>query len=245
LKSIAALAASQSISSAANAPPVRLVVLDVGGTIIQDRGDVPVALRKAFGNHGLEVDAAEIVAWRGASKRDMVRHFVDLRTKSSEADRSKLSDAIYQDFSAQLDAAYNTAQPIDGVEEAFVQMRKAGLLLATTSGFDRELTASMFRRLKWQEFFVASISGQDVALGRPAPFMIFHAMEAARITNVGQVVAVGDTPLDLQSGNNAGVRGVVGVLTGVGTAETLRKERHTHILDSVASLPKLLTADFL
>jgi phosphoglycolate phosphatase-like HAD superfamily hydrolase len=103
----------------------------------------------------------------------------------------------------------------------------------------------MFRRLKWQEFFVASISGQDVALGRPAPFMIFHAMEAARITNVGQVVAVGDTPLDLQSGNNAGVRGVVGVLTGAGTAEALRKERHTHILDSVASLPKLLSTDFL
>ena len=245
MKSIAALAASQATSAAANAPPVRLVVLDVGGTIIQDRGDVPVALRKAFGNHGLEVDAAEIVAWRGASKRDMVRHFVDLRTKSAAADQAKLSDAIYADFSAQLDAAYNTAQPIVGVEEAFAQMRAAGLLLATTSGFDRELTASMFRRLKWQEFFVASISGQDVALGRPAPFMIFHAMEAARITNVGQVVAVGDTPLDLQSGNNAGVRGVVGVLTGAGTAEALRKERHTHILDSVASLPKLLSTDFL
>jgi phosphonatase-like hydrolase len=249
LKSIAALAASQTTSSAANTSAVRLVVLDVGGTIIQDRGDVPIALRKAFGNHGLEVDAAEIVAWRGASKRDMVRHFVDLRTKSdvdrAAVNQAKLSDAIYRDFSAQLDAAYNTAQPIDGVEEAFIQMRKAGLLLATTSGFDRELTASMFRRLKWQEFFVASISGQDVALGRPAPFMIFHAMEAARITNVGQVVAVGDTPLDLQSGNNAGVRGVVGVLTGAGTAEALRKERYTHILDSVASLPKLLSTDFL
>ena len=244
MQSLAALAGSQSTGSAAATPPVRLVVLDVGGTIIQDRGDVPVALRSAFAKQGLVVDSAEIGAWRGASKRDMVRHFVELRAKASSADQAKLCDTIYRDFNAQLDEAYNTVPPIDGVEQAFERMRSAGLLLATTSGFDRKITASIFHRLNWQKFFVASISGEDVAQGRPAPFMIFHAMETARVTGVNEVVAVGDTPLDLQAGNNAGLRGVVGVLTGAGTAETLRKERHTHILDSVASLPKLLNEEF-
>jgi len=69
-------------------------------------------------------------------------------------------------------------------------------------------------------------------------------MEIARITNVAEVMAVGDTPLDLQAGSNAALRGVVGVLTGASNAEALRKERHTHILDSVALLPKLLDAEF-
>jgi phosphoglycolate phosphatase-like HAD superfamily hydrolase len=72
--------------------------------------------------------------------------------------------------------------------------------------------------------------------------MIFHAMEYARVTSVTEVVAVGDTPLDLQAGTNAGVRAVIGVLSGAGTVANLRKEPHTHILSSVANLPALLTS---
>jgi phosphonatase-like hydrolase len=244
LKALAVMAVSQNKTPAAESSGVRLVVLDVGGTIIQDRGDVPVALQAAFEKHGLALEAAEIGAWRGASKREMVRHFVDLRTTGKGIDQSKLSDAVYRDFSARLAEAYATAQPVAGAERAFEAMRGAGFLLATTSGFDRDLTASIFHRLGWQKYFVASISGEDVTLGRPAPFMIFHAMEAARVGSVAETVAVGDTPLDLQAGSNAALRGVVGVLTGASTAARLKQEPHTHILESVAELPALLRAGF-
>jgi phosphonatase-like hydrolase len=131
---------------------------------------------------------------------------------------------------------------IPGAEEAFRKMRGDGLLLATTTGFDREITASIIRRLEWEKYFAASISSDDVAEGRPSPFMIFHAMEAARVKNVREVVAVGDTPLDLQAGTNAGLRSVVGVLSGASTPAKLEAEPHTHILKSVADLPSLIHA---
>ncbi|MEO8127565.1 MAG: HAD hydrolase-like protein [Bryobacteraceae bacterium] len=86
----------------------------------------------------------------------------------------------------------------------------------------------------------ASAASDDVTQGRPSPFMLFHAMEAAQVNNVAEVMAVGDTPLDLQAGTNGGLRAVVGVLSGAGTAENLRREPHTHILPSVAQLPALL-----
>jgi phosphoglycolate phosphatase-like HAD superfamily hydrolase len=70
--------------------------------------------------------------------------------------------------------------------------------------------------------------------------MLFHAMESARVNNVAEVMAVGDTPLDLQAGTNGGLRAVVGVLSGASRAELLQREPHTHILPSVASLPALL-----
>jgi phosphoglycolate phosphatase-like HAD superfamily hydrolase len=60
------------------------------------------------------------------------------------------------------------------------------------------------------------------------------------IEDVRHVVNVGDTPLDLQAGTNAGVRGVVGVLTGSHGAERLKHEPHTHLLPSVAELPSLI-----
>ena len=70
--------------------------------------------------------------------------------------------------------------------------------------------------------------------------MIFHAMESARVDSVAKVMAVGDTPLDLQAATNAGLRAVVGVLSGASRLEVLRREPHSHILASVANLPALL-----
>ena len=61
---------------------------------------------------------------------------------------------------------------------------------------------------------------------------------------VAEVVAVGDTPLDLQAASNAQVRGVVGVSSGAATVERLSREPHTHLLRSVAELPDLLRAEF-
>ena len=217
--------------------PIKLVVLDVGGTIIEERGDVPETLRVAFANHGIAVSPAEIAQWRGASKREIVRHFVE---KQAGADREKLAAEIYRDFSTRLNAVYETVPPVAGAEDAIRKMRDSGYLVATSTGFDRETTTAIFRRLGWEKYFVASVSSDDVAQGRPAPFMIFHAMEAARVSGVAEVVAVGDTPLDLQAGSNAALRGVVGVLSGAGKLEQLRREPHTHILPSVASLPALL-----
>ena len=225
---------------AARGPKPRLVVLDIGGTLIEERGDVPETLRIAFANHGITINPAEIGQWRGASKREVVHHFVYQQTLAPGANREKLSADIYQDFFTRLNAVYQTVPPIAGVEDALRKMRDSGYLLATTTGFDRDTTTAIFRRLGWEKYFVASVSSDDVAQGRPAPYMIFHAMEAARVNRVAEVMAVGDTPLDLQAGANAGLGGVVGVLSGAGKPEQLRREPHTQILPGVASLPALL-----
>lgn len=247
LKSIAAAAAFPGIAAAATreraARAIRLVVLDVGGTLIQDHGEVPQAMQSALANGGIKVDLAEINDWRGASKREMVRHFVGLRTRP-DADRSTLIDSIYNDFSAQANEAYAKVRPIAGAADAIRQMRERGLLLATTTGFDRPLNDLIFRRLGWGGLFAATVTSDEVAEGRPAPFMIFHAMELARIHSVAEVVAVGDTPLDLQAGSNANLRGVIGVYSGAATEERLRKEPHTHIVASVADVPALLREEF-
>jgi hypothetical protein len=46
----------------------------VGGAIVQDRGDVPESLQGAFAKNGITVTPNEIAQWRGASKREVVRH---------------------------------------------------------------------------------------------------------------------------------------------------------------------------
>lgn len=221
-------------------PRVRLVVLDVGGTIIEDLGDVPETLRSAMAHHGIRSSKEEIARRRGASKREVISYFVDQQLPAWRAGRDKLIDAIHREFTGRLIEIYRQAPPVAGAEDAIRKLRSAGYLTATTTGFDRAINASILQRLKWEVLFAASICSDDVAEGRPAPYMIFRAMEAARVHSVAEVVAVGDTPLDLRAGTNAGARAVVGVLTGASTAEALAREPHTHILRSVADLPDLL-----
>ncbi len=245
LKALAAasLLPAASVKAAEKTRPIRLVVFDVGGTLIEDHGEVPNAMHDAFVHQGLEVTFDEIGTWRGASKRGMVRHFVELRAKPG-TDREKLAGAIYADFSDAVDKAYRGVKAIPGAVDAVKSLQARGLLVATSTGFDRQQCDMIFGRLNWRGLFTASITSDEVVDGRPSPFMLFHAMEAAHVDGVDEVVAVGDTPLDLQAATNAGLRGVIGVTTGAATEERLRKERHTHILPSVAAVPALLKAEF-
>jgi phosphonatase-like hydrolase len=244
LKAVAATAAIGGVafSQAARAQVnnrIRLIVLDIGGTIIEDHGEVPTAMHDALARRGIEASAGEIAEWRGASKREMVRHFVQLRTGVGNP---SLISTIYDDFTRQVNDAYAHVRPIAGAEAVMDRLRREGYVLATTTGFDGPLTRTILGRLGWQSRFVASITSDDVVVGRPAPFMLFHAMEAARIDNVAIVMAVGDTPLDLQAGNNAGLGAVIGVYSGAATKERLQAEKSTWILPSVASLPDLLAS---
>lgn len=242
LKALAAAAVVAGSSAGAEIPRIRLVALDVGGTILQDHGDIVDALRNSMARRDITVSAAEIGPWRGAAKRAVIRHFVDLQSKLSEAGRQTLSAEIYRTFVEQVNEAYKTVPPIEGAEEAIRKLRESGYLVATTTGFDREIVMPIFHRLGWEKYFAAMVASDDVTQGRPAPYMLFHAMETAGVNSVAEVMAVGDTPLDLQAASNAGVRGMVGVLSGVGTAEQLRREPHTHIIPSVADLPAVLAA---
>lgn len=151
------------------APAIRLVILDVGGPIVEDRGDVPAALRSALGHYGVASNPEEIARRRGASKREIVRYFVEQQSFPRSVDRDKLTASIYDEFTSNLLIAIcRSVPPIAGAEDAFRQLRHQGYLLATTPGFDRAVTTSIFRRLGWEQCFAATICSDDVVQGRPS-----------------------------------------------------------------------------
>jgi phosphonatase-like hydrolase len=127
-----------------------------------------------------------------------------------------------------------------GAASAFEWLRGKNIKIALNTGFDRPTADLIIDAVGWRSGVVdAVICGDDVALGRPAPYLIFRAMEACGVTSVHKVMCVGDTVLDLQAGRNAGVRYVVGVLSGAHKKAQLEKEQHTHLIESVAAMPSM------
>ena len=222
---------------------IKLVVFDMAGTIIEDHGEVVRAFAKALMENGILFVEDELTRWKGASKREVIRHFVS--QSDVKGDVEEKVETAYRRFRSELERCYTEKLvPIRGAVETFGWCRDHEILLATTTGFYKEISDLVLKQTGWRQFFAVNISSSDVQQGRPAPYMIFRAMEATGVMNVKEVINVGDTPLDLQSGSNAGAAGVVGVLTGSHDSESLRAVPHTHILNSIAELPELIASAF-
>ena len=224
---------------------IKLVIFDIAGTIIVDRGEVLGAFSTALRRHGVDFPEFELEEWKGASKSEVIRHFVTRQFGDGPKHDQKVA-LVYADFRRALVSHYQNdgVMPVPGAGQTFDWLRQRGIRMATTTGFHRELSDLILKKAGWHSLFAANISSNDVPLGRPAPYMIFRAMEAAGIKNVREVVNVGDTPLDLQAGTNAGARGVVGVLTGFHGKERLEREPHTHILAGLAELPAVIEKEY-
>jgi phosphonatase-like hydrolase len=218
---------------------IALVVFDMAGTTIEDSGQVPEAFTTVLRRHGIEITDDALRAVRGASKRDAIRHFV---VRNHKTGIDALTEEIFNDFRDHLAKLFKAGgvKPIAGAAGVFDNLRNRGIRIALNTGFDRLTTDLIIDAVGWKSGVAdAIVCGDDVALGRPAPYLIFRSMEATGVTSVHQVMCVGDTVLDMQAGRNAGARYVVGVLSGAHKKEQLEKEPHTHLIASVADLPSL------
>ena len=218
---------------------LKLAIFDVVGTVIEDHGELVTALVDTLAAHGIGVESEELAEFKGAAKREVIRFFG--WRKGNAALSEAAVEAVYSDFSRLVNGRYEEhLAPIEGVEEVFESLRKRGIQLALTTGLGTPTLELVVRRLGWQEWFSATVSSDEVAAGRPAPYLIFRAMERCRCRAVQEVVNVGDTPLDLQSAANAGVALNIGVLSGQYRRERLVCEPQDALLASVADLPTLL-----
>ena len=223
---------------------IKLVIFDIAGTIIEDHGEVVSAFAGALDKHRIPYTDDELKEWKGSSKEEVIRHFVE--RQGGGAVLESAVGIVYADFRIALERHYREkgVVPIVGAADTVAWLRERGIRIATTSGFYREVSELILESTGWRGMLAASISSSDVPAGRPAPYMIFRAMEGASVTSVREVVNVGDTPLDLQAGTNAGVRGVVGVLTGLHGKERLQEEPHTALLPGVGDLPTWLEKQY-
>jgi len=221
---------------------VELVVFDIGGTLVEDRGEVPTALLCACHENGVEASASEIRRFRGASKREFITALVTQQWGEAGRENEARVSAISARFESCLEEAYTSSggRAIAGAGACLSWLRERGIALAVNSGFPRRIADLLLSRAGLAGLFSAVITGEDVPQGRPAPYLIFRAMERTGATDVRAVITVGDTPLDVQAGRNAGAGQVVAVPTGAYSSEELREYAPDHILPSVAALPDLV-----
>jgi phosphonatase-like hydrolase len=237
---------------------ISLVVFDLSGTTVDDDNAVARSLHQAAQEFQLDVSVGDFEKTIGTNKIHLYQ-FMLARAKGHKVEITQLESlhfpeyldealSIFKRYSEIMVGYYkNHVRAMPGAEETFKWCHENGIKVATDTGFHKDVNRAIMEGLQWKERGLIDIA-LDVedtnGVGRPAPFLIFKAMERLGIQSVHEVIKIGDTPADLLSGNNGGCIGNIGVLSGANTLRTLQKYPHTHIIKSVKELPRLITEQF-
>ncbi len=112
------------------------------------------------------------------------------------------------------------AAPLADLPALFDSIRASGRRIALVTTDDRAPTDATLRALGIRPAVDAMVCGDDGFPMKPAPDPVFALCQALR-TEPPRVVVIGDTRADLTMARAAGAGRVIGVLSGVGTAEDL------------------------
>ncbi len=238
---------------------ISMVMFDLSGTTVHDDTGVRDCLYKAAVEFDLKTTQEEILMNMGTNKIHLYQFLiarsqgkkVDIEDFEKEINPETEAEAvkIFDRYSEIMIAHYrNEVREVEGAADTFRWCHDHGIKVATDTGFHRDVTEAIMDSLGWVKDGLVDVS-VDVEhvpgdRGRPAPFMIYHAMMQLDIQNIHEVLKIGDTPADMLEGYNAGCRGVVGVLSGPRPVEAWGGYWHTHVIPSVRELPDLIESQF-
>jgi len=221
---------------------VKLVVFDVAGTTATDDGLVVRAFENAMLARGIAPESAELRNNIKYVEETMGQRKIDVFLHITQGD-AVAANSIHEIFIAKYNelVAAGELKEFDGISELFAVLRANDVGVAITTGFPRKLLNSILRNLEWRDRIDISVASDEVERGRPAPDMIFRALDLyANMADIDiapeEIAVVGDTQSDMESGVTAGARFVIGVTSGAHPEDVLRKSGASHVLDSATQL---------
>jgi phosphonoacetaldehyde hydrolase len=200
-----------------------LVIFDCAGTMVDFGCEAPVkALTEAFAAEGVSIDAATARRDMGKAKIDHVRSLLlepavaaAWRTRHGQSPSARDIDTIMLRLGPLMrERAARASTLIPGARETFDRLRAAGLKVASSTGYTREMMQPVLARAAEQGYAPEHLvcSGETPA-GRPSPLMIYKACAELGVWPLSRVVKVDDAEVGIAEGKAAGAF-TVGVASG-------------------------------
>jgi len=194
---------------------LKLAVFDFAGTTVDYGCCAPAAVFiEGYRRKGVDITMAQARGPMGMEKRDHIRTIGEMpavAAKWQQVHGQPMTvadiDAMYEEFVPLLLAVLaDYAAIIPGTVETIGYLRSEGIQVAGTTGYFDEALAIVEKAAAAQGYTPDfTTCATRVPAGRPAPWMIYRAMEALGVYPPAAVVKVGDTAPDIAAGLNAGV----------------------------------------
>ena len=221
----------RSLSSSADAGhPVKLVIFDFDGTLVDSRKLILEAHRVVFDEFGLTRPSED----ESLSLIGISLDLVLARLAGADAPIERMV-AAYQRWLPLLraDDAYADA-PFDGAADLLTALAKRkGVVLGLATGHVSHAVVPALERFGWRSHF-RTIQTADKAPSKPHPGMLLQALGEAD-ARAQDAIMVGDTAFDMEMAQAAGVRGVA-VTWGYHRPDRLRDTAASRIVNDVGEL---------
>jgi phosphonatase-like hydrolase len=224
-----------------------LVIFDLAGTTVKDNQDVHRVLQSALAKQDIAITLEDANTVMGIPKPVAIRILLERKLPSATTITEDWISQIHEQFVMEMIRFYEEDVSVgekEGVSETFKELKRMGIKVAVDTGFDRPITTSLLNRLGWirNGLIDASVTSDEVNRGRPYADLILEAMKRTGVKEAAHVVKVGDTASDIQEGIAARCGMVVGITSGAFTAEALRKENPTHLIETIPQILPLINS---
>ncbi len=217
--------------------PVKLVIFDCDGTLVDSQHMIVAAMSDAFASEGLIAPERErVIGVVGLSLGIAVARLVPDGCELDHVDR--LTEAYKAAF-AERRRRPDHAEPLyPGVREALAKLSaRDDVFLGIATGKSRRGVDAVLEREGLAKVF-ATIQTADTHPSKPHPSMIMSAMqETAALAE--DTVMIGDTTFDMEMARGAGTT-AIGVSWGYHPADALHAAGAHHVTADCAELEETL-----
>ncbi|SFP60741.1 HAD family hydrolase [Sphingomonas rubra] len=207
---------------------IRAVLFDIDGTLI-DSNDLHVqAWAQAFAERGHAVDRDAIAGQIGKGGDNLVPALLPDVPPVEQKGLSKAQGRLFKQV------FLDRAKPFPQARALVERVAAAGARVVLASSASQEELDHYVALMGIGDLVAASTSIDDVETSKPAPDIFAVALEKSDFP-AAQVIAVGDTPYDVEAAAKAGVA-TVALLSGGFDRDVLTAAGAVAIYDDVAAL---------
>jgi HAD superfamily hydrolase (TIGR01509 family) len=209
--------------------PIKAVLFDIDGTLV-DSNDMHIqAWEKAFADEGAKFDWQTIHDQIGKGTDMLVPA---LLPKADEALQDRLGEAHGGMFKAQF---LDSVKAFPGARDLLVKVHAAGQKVVLASSASGDELEHYLDLLDARDLVEATTSADDVKSTKPAPDIFAAALKKVAPLSSDEVLVVGDTPYDVQAAAKCGIRAVA-LRSGKFSDDVLEAAGAVAIYDDVAAL---------
>ena len=213
----------------------KLIIFDLDGTLINTIADLGACTNYALEKLGYPTHDIESYKFRvGNGINNLFRRSLP---EGEKTDENVLR--VRREFIPYYNA-HNTdlSRPYPGMVELLEALQTEGILLAVASNKYQEATTKIIGELYPSIRFSAVLGQREGINIKPYPQIVFDILQATGVDKA-DVLYVGDSGVDMQTGLNAGVE-TCGVTWGFRPRTELEPFHPQHIVDSVEELRQII-----
>jgi len=221
----------------------KLILFDIDGTLL--KGSTSSLHSRAFNEaikkvFGIDCDIHTINP-AGKTDQQIIIEVLISKEIREESVREKIKE-VMKEMIAIFESNVGTEEIViaEGVKDLLEELSKNNMLIGLLTGNLEPIAMAKMKKVGLDSYFkLGGFGSDDEVRANLIKIAINRAKDKFGFEYDNNVFVIGDTPLDIKAGKEAGIR-TIGIAAGKYSVEELRKENPDFIFDNLSHKEELL-----